>query len=340
MLALVKFGKGWDGVELREVPVPFPKEDEIKVEIHAAGICGTDIHIIHDVYETIWPVTMGHEFSGTVVEVGANVRDFKPGDKIISISAIESCGTCQYCSAGNNAFCHMKKSIGSKKNGAFAKYMVVPAAKAFHIPEGVSMDVAVIAEPLACAVRSVVEHTIIKAGDYVMITGPGSIGNFAMQLAKMNGGFVIMVGLEKDKERLALAAQMGAYATLYADDHIESKIAELTEGRGVDVAIECSGSASGAKLCLESLKCLGRYTQTGLYGKEVQMDMDIFIYKGIQMWSGYSAERSSWERMIRLLKNHSIDVEPLLTNKLPLTEWRKGIALMENGEAYKVLLNP
>jgi L-iditol 2-dehydrogenase len=341
MLALVKDGKGRDGVGLKDVSEPLPKNDEIKIEVYAGGICGTDLHMINDIYRTAWPVILGHEFSGTVVETGKDVESFKKGDRVISLSAIHSCGKCEYCYAGLNIFCSEKASIGSLRNGAFAKYLVVPADKALIIPDGVSMDEAALAEPLACAVRSVIEHSEIKAGDYVAITGPGTMGNLAMQLTIACGGIALMIGTKSDASRLELAKNMGAKAVFYAEDSDTMKNIDIaTGGQGVDVVIECSGSAHAAQLCLELVKPMGRYTQTGLFGKKIEIDMDLVVYKGIRLWSGYASERTSWVRAIRLIEHKMVNLAPLINAKLPLSEWKKGMELTENKEALKVLLLP
>jgi L-iditol 2-dehydrogenase len=341
MLALVKTGKGVEGVSVQDMPVPSPKSNEIQIKIHAAGICGTDLHMIHDLYDVTWPIIMGHEFSGTVAGIGADVKEFKKGDKVISMTAISYCGKCEYCYAGLHIFCREKKSIGSLKNGAFAEYMVVPAEKAFLIPQGIGMDEAALFEPLACSVRSVIEHTVIKAGDYVLITGPGSIGNLALQLARANGGIVFMAGMKKDEKRLMLAKEMGAKDIFYSDDpEIENKIALATAGSGIDVGLECSGAAQAAQLCLNAVKKSGRYTQVGLFGKKVELNYDTALYKGIKIWSGYASERTSWVRALRLVANGMINLKPLVSVKLPLSEWQKGMELAANQEAFKVLLIP
>jgi L-iditol 2-dehydrogenase len=140
MKALIKKGEGFHNVGLVELDDPIVKASEIKVKIHAAGICGTDLHIIADEYLANYPVTMGHEYSGIVVEVGDDVTDFKVGDRVVSLTAAKSCGKCNYCYEGLIMLCEERKSIGSGVNGAFSEYMVIPAHLAFHIPENVTMD--------------------------------------------------------------------------------------------------------------------------------------------------------------------------------------------------------
>ena len=135
MKALVKFGKGREGMELRDVPMPVIKEGELLVKILAAGICGTDLHIMNDEFPAIMPVTMGHEFIGSIVEVGSNVTGFEIGDQIVSMTAAVTCGSCTYCKHGIPMLCSNRKSIGSGVNGAMAEYMAIPADISFKLPE-------------------------------------------------------------------------------------------------------------------------------------------------------------------------------------------------------------
>src|SRR5690606_1372996 len=150
MKALMKNGPGSDNVCLAELAEPKCKPDEIKIKVHAAGICGTDLHIIKDEYPCDYPVVMGHEYSGTVVETGSEVTRFRVGDRLASLTAVVTCGKCPYCREGLLMLCDQRKSIGSGVNGAFAQYLTVPAHLAFPVPDNVSLDEAALCEPLAC----------------------------------------------------------------------------------------------------------------------------------------------------------------------------------------------
>ena len=157
MKALVKTKLGPDCMRYMDVPEPAPGENDLKVKIFACGICGTDIHLMHDTYPSNPPIITGHEFSGVVAEVGANVKDFKPGDKIVTLTAVDTCEHCEWCRQGLRMLCPERKSVGSGRDGGFAEYVVIPAKHAFHLPEGVSMTTAALCEPLACVVRTVCE---------------------------------------------------------------------------------------------------------------------------------------------------------------------------------------
>ncbi|KMY42687.1 zinc-dependent alcohol dehydrogenase [Peribacillus loiseleuriae] len=341
MKALLKTKKGINGVELLEIEEPQVKSHELKVKIHATGICGTDMHIIHDEYSCNYPVVMGHEYSGTVMEVGNKVTDYQVGDRVVSLTAAVKCEDCVYCRSGLYMLCEERLSIGSGVNGAFAECMVIPEKIAFKIPNNVTLDEAVLTEPLACMVRCVIERGTVKAGDYVLVSGPGTIGLLTMQVAKANGGNVIVIGTSQDKERLKLASELGAFATIVIDEEdVHEKISKLTSNLGVDVAFECAGVGPSAYNCLKLLKKTGLYVQVGLYGKKVEFDMDLALTKEINITNGFASEPTSWERALRLLEMKQVNVAPLISTKLPLDDWKKAIEMVDNKDAFKVLFVP
>ena len=139
MKALRKKAKGFEGVGLDDIPEPVPKPNEVKIKVHAAGICGTDLHIVKDEYPANYPVVLGHEYSGTIVELGSEVKGFKPGDRVISLTAVVTCGHCRFCYEGLLMLCPERKSIGSGVDGAMAEYLVVPSHLVYKIPDSVSM---------------------------------------------------------------------------------------------------------------------------------------------------------------------------------------------------------
>ena len=340
MQALVKFAAGMEGVGLREIQDKTPLANQLKIRVHATGICGTDLHIVNDEYPCHMPVVMGHEFSGVVTEVGCDVQDFRPGDAVVALTAVVTCGKCRYCNEGLLMLCDGRLSIGSGVDGAFAENLVVPAHLAFKIPSGVSMDEAALCEPLACVVRSVVEKATVKAGDFVFVSGPGTIGNLVLQVAIAHGAKVAVAGTERDGQRLELAEKLGAAAVFVTDGKDEAAMLALTEGMGYDVAFECAGAAASADTCLHVLKKTGLYSQVGLYGGKVMFDHDLALRKEIAITNSFASERTSWERALRLLGNRQVSMLPLISAKLPLSEWRQGFRMAFEKEGYKILLYP
>lgn len=340
MKAIVKSEQGIDGIQLKDVPEPQPKAGELKVKIIAAGICGTDIHIMKDEYPYKPPVILGHEYVGTVVEVGSGVRGFKPGDNIVSLTAAVTCGRCKYCIEGSYMMCSSRLSIGSGVNGAMAEYMVIPARLAFKLPEDVvSIEQYAICEPLACVVRGVIERSTVKAGDVVLVSGPGTIGLLAVQLVKAQGGYVIVSGIPGDEKRLELARVLGADITVTNPEQLEEAIKKTTT-YGVDVAFECAGVVASAEVCLKSLRKQGTYSQVGLFGKKITLDMDQFLFKELTITNNFAQEPSSWEIALRLLKNKQVDLNPLISAKLPIENWEQAFDKAVKNIGFKVLLVP
>lgn len=341
MNALVKVKLGPDCMRYMDMPEPQPKDDEIKVRVYACGICGTDIHLMHDEYPSKPPIITGHEFSGIVVETGKDVTNFQVGDRVVTLTAIKTCEHCEYCRQGLRMLCPERKSVGSGINGGFAEFVTLPAKHAFHIPKGVSLKTAALCEPLACVVRGVCERTSITAGDYVLVAGAGIMAQLTAQVAMANGGNVIMTGLASDKERFALAESLGVFATVQVDkgDSL-ARVLELTGGMGVDKAFECSGAAASADFCLDALKKTGYYTQIAIPGKSIPFNMDKALYKEITISNSYASERTSWLTALRLLERRQIHIESMISDVLPLTEWRNGFNRTIARKEFKILLMP
>ena len=341
MNALVKVKHGPDCMRYMEVPEPVPGDDDLKVRVYACGICGTDIHLMHDAYPSKPPIITGHEFSGVVTEVGKNVKNFKPGEKIVTLTAVETCEDCLWCRLGHRLLCAERKSIGSGRNGGFAEYVVIPARHAFHIPEGVSLRTAALCEPLACVCRGVCERTSIKAGDYVLVAGAGTMGQLTAQVAQANGAVVIMTGLKRDAERFELAKRLGVYRTVCVEEGDPlGQIMELTDGMGVQVAFECSGAGASVDFCLRALTKTGSYTQIAIPGKPISFDMDTALYKEINISNSYASERTSWMIALRLLEKKLIHIDDLISAVLPLEQWEEGFQQTIEKKSFKVLLMP
>lgn len=341
MKALVKTKFGADCMRLMEVPEPMPKEDEIKVKVYACGVCGTDIHIMHDNYKSEPPVTLGHEFSGYVTEVGENVHDFKVGDRVTSMTAVKTCGTCEWCVQDLRMLCPERKSLGVAWNGAFANYTVVPAKQCFKLPDTVPMILGALGEPLACCCRGVCERTSITAGDYVLVAGAGIMGQLTAQVAMANGGIVIMTGLKNDAERFRIAKEAGVFGTVYVDGEDPlGEILKLTGGEHPKIAFECSGVAASAQFCLQALKKFGYYTQIAIPGKPIPFDMDLALYKEITISNSYASERSSWKIALQLLENKLIRVDQLVGTIFPLEQWEAAFNRMIAKEDFKVFIKP
>jgi len=339
--AVVKFKKGEGNIEIQEVDEPTTGSNEVKIEVKAAGICGTDIHIYHDEFKSNPPVILGHEFCGIIAEVGDNVTGFKVGDRVTAETAAKICGKCLYCKTGNYNLCSERLGLGYGLNGAFTKYCVVRKEIVHFLPDNVDFISGALCEPLSCAVHGALEQTNILLGDVVMITGPGAIGLLALQLSKLAGGFVVVLGLSADKERLSFAKKLGADIVInIEEENPEEIIKKISKGYGADVVLECSGAPAAAELGLKLVRKRGQYTQMGLFGRPINIDFEKIAYKELRVTGFISQNWQSWERALRLLEQGKIQIRPLVTDILPITNWKKGFEKFEKKKGIKIILLP
>ncbi|MDA0711571.1 MAG: alcohol dehydrogenase catalytic domain-containing protein, partial [bacterium] len=216
MRAVRKLKTGPDHIALCDIPEPvLAHPTDVKIAVQRGGLCGTDLHIRHGGYGFDPPVTLCHELSGDVVEVGKDAHRIRPGDRVTVLpSAAGACGRCRYCQVGEYFFCSQRQSVGSKRDGGFAEFCVVPENLVFSVPASISYDAAALVEPLACCVKAVSLHTPMSPGDTVFISGPGPIGLMCATLAHLAGARVILCGTDRDTERLATARSLGIADTL------------------------------------------------------------------------------------------------------------------------------
>lgn len=342
MRGLMKIARGPGNLELKDIDEPIPKRDEVLIEVVAAGICGTDVHIKHDQAFYTPPVVLGHEYSGRVVEVGSDVTEVAVGDSVVS-PATAYCGKCYQCKTGHMNRCtsETKRILGtSRANGAFAKYLTVPEYIIHKIPKGVSMEEAALAEPTACVVHSVIDKSPIVPGDVVVVQGPGTMGLLAAQIAKaMGAGKIIVTGVTSDQWRFDIAKKVGVDITLdvQADANPLGTIMDVTDGRGADVVIEASGACIACNQALDFVKVAGHVTLLGIRGRPLDIDLDAMAVKELTMSGTWGTLPSSWVTTLRLMESKKIDVAPLITHKISLDKWEEGFELMEKQKAIKVL---
>ena len=342
MLALRKQRFGSPELILEDVPEPTATPGHVVIDVAAAGICGTDLHIMKDEYRSAPPVTLGHEVAGVVAEVGAGVERWQVGQRVVTETYFSVCSRCDYCRSGRPNLCAERASIGSFRNGGFAKRLLVPAHNLHPLPDSLEFPEAALVEPLACVVRGLLELGRITAGDKVVITGPGAIGLLAVQVAKAAGARVLMVGTPADRERLELTARLGADMTLgTAQDGVETQRAIHDYfGGAPDVVVECSGAAPAASLLLNVVAKAGRFIQVGLYGKPLQLDLDQVCYKELQLTGSFATTPSSWRRALALAGSGTVSLKGVVGRTYPLSEWREAFNAVQAYTPGKVLLVP
>lgn len=344
MRGVMKTGRGPDLVELREVSAPSPGPGEVLIQVSAAAICGSDLHIRRDEHPYWPPVILGHEFAGVVRAVGEGVSGYAPGDRVVSETSTGSCGICFLCRSGNRQICVDKRAPGIGRNGAFADLLVMPAALLHRVPDGLSMEEAALSEPTAIAVHAVLERARVQPGESVVITGPGPIGLLCLQVARSAGaGPIIVSGTPNDAAlRLRVAADLGADVIVnVAEDDLADRVMALTDGRGADVAVETSGAAAAVGTLPRLLRRLGRLCAVGVVGRpEVAFPWDAAVFRGLEVQFSFSSRHTSWVTGLRLLAAGEVRAKPLLTMEVPLERWQDAFEAQEQGKAVKALLVP
>lgn len=345
MKALVKTAKGKGNIEVKDVEKPkIPADDWVLIKIKAAGVCGTDIHIWHDEFPYWPPVTLGHEFSGEVVEVGSKVENIKVGDRVVAEPHSLACGVCEVCRTGNVQVCGSKRSPGWGIDGAFTDYVVMPYHLLHKIPDNVPYDIAALAEPFAIAVHEVAERGKIECQDFVVVSGSGPIGIIAAIVAKECGaGTVVMTGINAGEYcRFDAAKELGVdYIINVQKENPVDKIMELTNGRGADIVIETSGAAPSIDISVEMVRKYGRICAIGIPGKDkVEFGWKQAIYKVLTVIFNMSSSYSSWDRALSLMSNTKRDLSKLITHKVSIEKWKETFKALEEEKGIKALFIP
>ena len=342
MLAVVK-PEAKAGAEIRDVKIPTFGDTDVLVKVKVASVCGTDLHIydwdawaqrrIHP------PLIPGHEFCGTVAKIGREVTTVKEGD-FVSAEMHVACGKCYQCRTGEAHICQFVKIIGVDADGAFAEYVRIPESNIWKIDPTIPADYASVLDPLGNAVHTVLAGEI--AARTVAVVGCGPIGLFCIAVARAVGASQVFA-LEINEHRAKLARQMKADFVLNpTKDDVKSIVMEATDGVGVDVVLEMSGKTPGIRMGFDILRLGGRVSLLGIPSKPVELNFaEDLIFKGatVQGINGRLMYKT-WYQMQALLKAGKLDLGPVITDRMAMKDFSKGMARLKTGEASKILLYP
>ena len=323
-------------VELQQLDIPTYKDNEVLINVKYCGICGSDLPRALDGGVHSFPMVVGHEFSGQVVEIGANVKDIAVGDRVTA-GALLPCGKCEACKQGKPAMCNDYGFIGSRQNGAMAEYIAVKAENVVKLPDEVDYMEGAMIEPLTVALHGI-QRVNVKAGATALVFGAGTIGLLALQCLKAVGaGKVYMVDIVDKK--LELAKKLGA------DDVINSMNVDLVEylnehGKP-EVVIENSGSPIAQAQCLEIVKKCGSVVYIGTATKDLTLKPEVFekILRGelnvTGSWMSYSAPYPGyeWTTAVEYIKEKKIDLKSMITNVYKLEDLLVPFQTMRDREA-------
>lgn len=342
MLAVVKPERK-AGAEVREVQIPKIGPTEVMVKVKIASVCGTDLHI----YEwDRWaqrrihpPLIPGHEFCGTVEAVGHEVTSVKEGD-FVSAEMHVACGKCLQCRIGEAHICQNVKILGVDANGAFAEFVVIPETNIWKLDPAIPQEYASILDPLGNAVHTVLAGDI--AAKTVAITGAGPIGLFAIAVARACGATQVYA-IEVNEHRAKIAKAMKADQVLNpAKEDVVERVMELTGGVGVDVVCEMAGHPDAIRTAFNVVRRGGRISLLGLTSKPISLNFsEDIIFKGVTV-QGINGRLmyKTWYQTTALLKAGKLDLHPVITDRIALKDFSKGMERLKTGEASKILLYP
>jgi threonine 3-dehydrogenase len=341
MRALAKVRPG-PGVELVQRPVPSPGPGEVLLKMEAASICGTDIHLFNwdpwaaEILKP--PIVLGHELAGRVVAMGPGVTRVREGD-LVGVESHIVDWTCAQCRAGQMHLCRNLRVFGAHVDGGFAEYVVVPETNAIE-SNGLEPAVVALQEPMGNAVHAAFVEPI--EGRSVAVTGCGPIGLLSVAIAKASGATWV-VATDVEPYRLEIARRMGADLALDArEPDTVQRVEEATNGDGVDVVLEMSGSRQALEQALEFVTRGGRISLLGIFASPVEVHLsDLVIQKGLRLYGVYGRRiYETWERTQSLLRSGAVDPTPLITHRLDLAEWEQAFDLVASRHAGKVVLLP
>lgn len=335
------------GISIEELPIPQIAEDEVLIQIHRAGICGSDVHMYqgaasYKVFERFMPLVMGHEFCGHVAEVGRNVRLVKEGDRVTSRVAA-SCGDCHYCRTERMHFCEeaFKNILGLQKNGGFAEYIAVKEQSCLLLPDTISDDLGALIEPMGVTANAVNDSQLMM-GEIVVIQGPGPIGLLTLLFAKARGaGKTIMIGTKKDALRLELARRFDVDHVIVAEeeDPVQA-VRDLTGGYGANLVFEASGVPQLVQQALDLCDKTGRVVVEGIYGAPGQIELTPMVRSAKSLIGSYGGP-IAWDRIVQWLGQNSYyagKAVEVITHRTPMDQAESSFIRAVNKENIKELL--
>ncbi|GAA0403136.1 L-threonine 3-dehydrogenase [Cocleimonas flava] len=339
MKALVK-SKPEIGIWMEDVPMPEIGINDVLVKVQRTAICGTDIHIYNWddwAQKTIpVPLVVGHEFVGEIVDIGSNVIDFHKG-QIVSGEGHIVCGRCRNCMAGNRHYCNHTSGIGVNRTGAFAEYIALPMSNVWVHNDSIDKDIAAIFDPFGNATHTALQWDLL--GEDVLITGAGPIGSMAAAICKHAGARNIVI-TDVNPYRLDLASKLGATRVVNAaKENLSDVQKELNMKEGFDVGLEMSGNPQALNDMIANMNHGGKISMLGIPSEQTQIDWNKVVFNMLTIKGIYGREMyDTWYKMSMMIET-GLDLNPIITHRLPYTDFQQGFDAMLSGESGKVILD-
>ncbi len=326
-----------ENISLEQVPDPVCAPDEVVVQVKRTGICGTDLHIYRNEYMSNFPVIAGHEFGGTIVEVGKAVADLSVGDRVAADPNLY-CGHCYFCRNQQANHCLNWQGVGITRPGAFAEYVAVPARACYRLPDSLNDAQAAMIEPLSCVIHAL-NRLRVYSGDEVLIFGSGPMGLLLTQSLRSSGASQVVV-VEPQAERLALARELGATTVVPAGPEQQNILRGLAP-HGFAIVVDATGVPEVIEQAFDYLKPSGQYLQFGVAPKTASIRLrpyDVFRHD----WTiiGSFALYYTFQQAIAWMASGVVDVARLISHTLPLDQFEVGFRAFAIGKTLKVHLLP
>ncbi|GGN24666.1 zinc-dependent alcohol dehydrogenase [Halarchaeum nitratireducens] len=306
---------GAENVEIQERKVPTPNADEVVVRVHTAGICGSDAHAYKYDESYHWipiPRIMGHEYSGTVESVGADVTTVEPGEKVVE-EPIHDCGECFQCKNGQPNVCQDFSITGMHRDGAYTEYVTVDPEHLHRVPEGVPLRDAALTEPTSIAARAVLTQSALEPGDAVLVQGPGPIGVLTAAIADSLGANVVVSGLGKDTAyRLPLVEELGIETVNVAETELSDVVEERTQGGGFDIVFDATGHHSGVEIGVEHVRKGGQIVMVGIPNGVSEVGLADSVRGEVDINTSYGSTWRNFEQALRLLEDGAVNAATIM----------------------------
>ena len=336
--AVVNFAPERHAVELREVPIPEIGAEDVRLEVGAVGVCGSDLHqwLAEHSWPVNYPVVLGHEFGGVVTQVGPDVAGWKEGDRVVSETAAVIDLSGPMTRRGLYNLDPTRLGFGYGVNGAMTKHVRVPSRCLHRVPDGLPFEKAALTEPCSVAYNATVMNADVQPGDRIVVLGPGTIGLLCAAMARLQGAEVAVVGLEQDQARLAIAQQYGC-TPLVGDP---SDWAREADGLGADGVIDAAGVSPTLKTAIEIVRPAGWISKVGWGREPLNYSLDPLVQKNVRLQGSFSHYWPIWERVLRLLSTGKLDVEPIVGGVWTVEEWQVAFDTMHSRKIAKAVLRP
>ena len=337
--AVVNYAPEKGSVEIREVERPSIGSDDVLLEVANVGVCGSDLHqwTADHSWPVNYPVVLGHEFGGRIVELGAHVDGWEEGDRVVSETAaiIDQRNPMSRCGLYN--LDPTRKGFGYGVNGAMTKFVRVPSRILHAVPDALPFEHACLTEPCCVAYNAVVKNARIEPGDRVVVIGPGTIGILCVAMARLCGAEVALVGLESDRRRLEIAKQSYGCEIIVGD---ASDWANQRDGLGCDGVIDAAGVSTTLKIAIDLVRPAGWISKVGWGKQPLDFSLDPLVQKNVKLQGSFSHNWPIWERVIAMLASGQLNVQPIIGGVWPIADWREAFEKMHQGEVVKSVLQP